>query len=111
VLPRDGNLSYYNRERKKLEYYYANPHDPKSAFHPLMRHICIDKQGSIWFASLRGVSRMSSSPRNYLQTDMDFGMEIRAFLKDSQNNFWMASKNGKIRIYDEHKNFKGYLSN
>lgn len=110
VLPRDGNLSYYNRESKKLEYYYTKPGDPTSAFLPHMRHSCKDMQGNIWFSSLRGVYRMSSSPKNYEQIYMD-GMEIRAFLCDSQNNFWVASKNGKIRIFDEQKNFKGYLSN
>ena len=111
VLPRDGNLSYYNRETKKLEYYYANPNDPQSVFHPHMRHLCIDKQGNVWFSSLRGVSRMSSSARNYEQIDMDRDMDIRAFLRDSQDNFWIASKSGKIRIFDKHKNFMGYLSN
>ncbi|NDV80393.1 hybrid sensor histidine kinase/response regulator transcription factor [Bacteroides sp. 51] len=110
VLPRDGNLSYYNRDTKELEYYYTNPNDPQSVFQPHMRHLCIDRQGNVWFSSLRGVSRMSSSAKNYEQIDMDRDMDIRAFLRDSQNNFWIASKSGKIRIFDKHKNFKGYLS-
>ena len=111
VLPRNGNLSYYNRKSKKLEYYYTNQHDPKSAFTPFMRHLYVDNQGSAWFASIRGVYRISSSPKNYEHIYTDHSMEARAFLRDSQNNFWIASKSGKIRIFDEQHNFKGYLSN
>lgn len=111
VLPRDGNLSYYDRKNKRLESYLINPEDPKSAFHPYMRDLCIDKQGNVWFTSIRGVQKISFSERNYEYTLLDYGMEVRALLRDHRNYFWVASKSGKIRVFDAQENFKGFLSN
>lgn len=111
ILPNNGNLSYYDRENKKLKDYYTDPNNPKSAFHPFIRHLYTDQQGSIWISSLRGVYRMSPSHKAYEHIYMDQNMEARAFLRDSKNHFWIASKSGKIRIYDENNNLVGYLSN
>jgi len=111
VLPREGNFSYYNRTTGKLESYLVNPDDPKSGFHPYVRNIFSDKQGNIWLTSARALKKMSFFQRNYKETELDHDMDVRAFLLDSQNNFWVASKSGKIRIFDENNNFKGYLSN
>lgn len=111
VLPRDGNLSYYNRKSKRLEYYLTNPDNPKSAFHPYIRHLCADKQGNIWISSVRGLKKMSFAKRNSEYKQLDYGREVRALFRDSRNNFWVASKSGKIRIFDAQGNFKGYFSN
>lgn len=111
VLPREGNLSYYDRKEKKLTGYLVNPDDPKSGFYPFVRNYCADNQGNLWLTSNRGAKKVSFLRKHYEEIHLDYGMEVRAFLCDSRNNFWVATKSGKIRIFDANMKLKGYLSN
>ena len=111
VMPTKGNFSFYDRNNKKLSTFYSDINNPHSAFSPLIRYCSLDKQGNFWIISSRGVKKMTFYPHIFkLEQPDDIGMETRAFLLDSSNRFWIASKSGYIRIYDENGNLIGYLS-
>jgi len=111
VLPSKGNFSYYDRQKKQLRTFYTDPNNPNSAFTPLVRYYNADKQGNLWILSARGIKKMSFYPQNFNLKQIDEkGVEIRAFLHDNANRFWVACKSGYIRIYNPDGTLRGYLT-
>ena len=45
ILPPEGNLSYYDREKKELKSMLKDSNNPKSVFSPLVRFYTLDNQG------------------------------------------------------------------
>lgn len=77
---------------------------------------CTDRNGNLWVNCddvLYKVSFPKERYRYYTHIqDSDspiYGAEIRSILYTGKE-VWMADKNGKIYIYDVHRNFIGYLS-
>lgn len=111
LLPSKGNFGYFDRKEKKIKTFYTDPHNPSSAFTPLVRYASSDNQGNTWIISARGLKKMTSYPKTYnIKQIDDKGTEVRAFLLDKSNHFWVASKSGFVRIYHPDGTFKGYLT-
>ena len=111
VLPTGGNLSYYDRKEKKLKPLLTDIDNPKSIFSPLVRFYTLDTQGNCWLATARGIDRISFFPQSYQFNQTDYEAETRAFLRDSHNRLWSASKASYIQIYAPDGSLEGYLSN
>ena len=111
VLPTGGNLSYYDRKEKKLKPLLTDIDKPKSIFSPLVRFYTLDTQGNCWLATARGIDRISFFPQSYQFNQTDYEAETRAFLRDSHNRLWSASKASYIQIYAPDGSLEGYLSN
>lgn len=77
---------------------------------------CTDRNGNLW-VNCNDVLYKISFPNEQYQyythiQDTDspiYATEIRAFLH-MEKEFWLAGKNGRIYMYDLHRNFIGYLS-
>lgn len=77
---------------------------------------CTDRNGNLW-VNCNDVLYKISFPKEQYQyythiQDADspiYATEIRAFLH-TEKELWLAGKNGRIYIYDLHRNFIGYLS-
>lgn len=110
VVPTAGNLSYYDRKDKKLKPYYTDYNDPKSKFTPVIRNHLIDKQKNFWFTNNYEMNKLSFFPSACQVESLDQGYDTRAFLTDSQQRLWIATKKGIIRIYNDNGSLKGYLS-
>ncbi len=111
VVPRGGDFCYFNRIEKKLTYLFTNPEEPSTIVSPPIRTYFTDYQGNLWFGTNNSFGKISFSKRNFNITNFgEKSIECRALLKDSRTNFWVASKNGKIRIYDKNEKLIGYLS-
>lgn len=110
MLPTEGNFCYYDRKDKKLHPLLTDINNPKSIFSPLIRYYMLDKQGNCWFATARGVEKISFFPQSYQFTFTDYEAETRSFLRDSSNRLWTASKSHFIQIYDANGDLEGYLS-
>ena len=111
MLPTNGNLSYYDRKEKKLKPLLTDIDNPKSVFSPLVRFYTLDTQGNCWLATARGIDRISFFPQSYQFNQTDYEAETRAFLRDSNNRMWSASKASYIQIYTPDGTLEGYLSN
>lgn len=111
VIPRGGNLSYFDRDEKKLNYYFSNPEDPSAIASPPIRSYLPDHQGNLWFGTTNSFGKISFFNKKFtiksLGTKTD---ECRALLRDSKNNLWVASKDGKIRLFDTNDKLLGYIS-
>lgn len=110
VLPTDGNLSCYDRKEKKLKPLLTDIDNPKSVFSPLVRFYTLDTQGNCWIATARGINKVSFFPQSYQFNQTDHEAETRAFLRDSNNRLWSASKSSYIQIYAPDGSLEGYLS-
>lgn len=110
IVPQQGYLCYYDPKSEQLKLYFADPENPGSLFAPYIRSFYADRQGNIWFNTLRGIEKLSFFPHSYELSTLDSGMETRAFLLDNQKQLWTATKRGIIRIYGGDGNLKGYLS-
>ena len=108
--PHNGNFCYYDRKSKELKAFYTDPDNPQSLFAPLVRYHYQDRQGNYWLASARGIKKMSFYPQIYNLKGIDRGFEIRAFLLDSSQRLWVASKSEYVRIYHPDGSLAGYLS-
>lgn len=79
ILPPEGNLSYYDREKKELKSMLKDSNNPKSVFSPLVRFYTLDNQGNCWLTSARGIYKLSFFPHTYNLVHIDDGFETRAF--------------------------------
>ena len=110
ILPTDGHLCYYDRQADSLSYYYKNPEDKASIYNPFIRFFMPDRQGNMWLVLNFGLDKVIVLPYNVRFDNIDYGVELRAFMTDNRNRLWVGSKTGIIRLYDSRKNFVGYLS-
>lgn len=110
VLPPEGNLSYYDREKKELKPMLKDSNNPKSVFSPLVRFYTLDNQGNCWLTSARGIYKLSFFPHTYNLVHIDDGFETRAFLCDSEKRLWVSSKAQVIRVYQPDGQLEGYLT-
>lgn len=110
LIPNDGNFCYYDRKEKKLKPLLTDINNPKSIFSPLIRSYALDNQGNCWLATARGVEKLCFFPQSYQFNLTDYEAETRAFLRDSNNRLWTASKSFLIQIYAPDGTLEGYLS-
>ena len=110
LLPTEGNFCYYDRKEKTLKPLLTDINNPKSIFSPLVRSYTLDNQGNCWFATARGVEKLCFFPQSYQFNLTDYEAETRAFLRDSNNRLWTASKSNYIQIYAPDGTLEGYLS-
>lgn len=99
LLPTEGNFCYYDRKEKTLKPLLTDINNPKSIFSPLVRYYTLDNQGNCWFATARGVEKLCFFPQSYQFNLTDYEAETRAFLQDSHNRLWTASKSNYIQIF------------
>lgn len=110
LLPTEDNFCYYDRKEKALKPLLTDINNPNSIFSPLVRLYTLDNQGNCWFATARGVEKISFFPQSYEFNQTDYEAETRAFLRDSDNRLWAASKSNFIQIYAPDGKLEGYLS-
>ena len=110
LLPTEGNFCYYDRKEKTLKPLLTDINNPKSIFSPLVRYYTLDNQGNCWFATARGVEKLCFFPQSYQFNLTDYEAETRAFLQDSHNRLWTASKSNYIQIFAPDGSLVGYLS-
>lgn len=110
VLPRGGNLSWFNPAKQALEPLYTTEDGIRKLYCPLVRLYVSDTQGNLWLGLNSGLEKMSFPQQYYQLLPLEEGMEIRALMLDKHHNLWAGSKNGSIRLYDRDQKTIGYLS-
>ena len=106
VFPRNGILSYYNREKKQLQPILLDD----KLYAPLVRSYQADEQGNLWLCTNSGVDKLSFERSNYEFMPVETGMEVRAMLIDARQRLWLATKSDKVRIYSADRQQIGFLS-
>lgn len=110
MVPHMGCLSYYDRESEMLKPYYTDYSEPDSKFTPVITNYYLDNQKNFWITNNFWMDKVSFIPSISQLSVYDNGYETRAFMVDSHNNLWAASKKGIVRIFNEDRSLKGYLT-
>jgi signal transduction histidine kinase/ligand-binding sensor domain-containing protein/DNA-binding response OmpR family regulator len=107
-----GGLASYDRDEKSFQFFRSDPSESKSISSNTVMCITEDKNGTLWVGTgLQGginkvVLKNPAFRSIAFNEQYDDYMEniVRAVYEDSNNNLWVASKGGEIKIYDEDYN-------
>ncbi|MDL2247806.1 response regulator [Bacteroides sp. OttesenSCG-928-J23] len=117
VHPFNGGLSIYDRRQKQLLPFYNEPGNPDWRFSNKLHSIASDRQGNLWMCThSKGLEKVTFLPdRFHLNTPNPLNYEslsndVRSLFQDDSGRLWMGLRDGKIRVYDPHEQFLGYLT-
>lgn len=117
VHPFNGGLSVFDREANCLRPFFNQPGAKDWKFSNKIHAMASDKQGNLWMCThSKGLEKISflpdlfkldqPTPLNYESLSND----VRSLFEDGQSRLWMGLRDGKIRIYDKHNQFLGFLT-
>ena len=111
VIPKGGNLCYFDREDQALKHYYVNSKNSQSIIAPFIRYFYSDNQKNIWFGDKNTLGKLSFFKSNFsiipIKKDE---IEVRSLMIDRIRNTWVGSKNGMLKILDRKNRLLGYVS-
>ncbi len=117
VHPYGGGFSYFDRKANKLVPFYNELGNQDWRFSNKLHSAFSDKQGNLWISShSKGLEKVTFRTSQFtLLTPVSeipetLGNDVRALCEDKDQNLWMGLKDGKLRVYDRHRNLKGYLT-
>ena len=118
VHPFGGGLAHFDREQNKLVPFYNEPGSKDWRFSNKVHSTFSDKQGNLWIGShSKGLEKVTFRPIQFHLTTPHPGEieslsnEVRSLLEDSEQNVWVGLKSGELRIYNNNRQYIGYLTN
>lgn len=108
VHPRGGGFSIYDKESDQLLPFYNEPFSQHWLFSNMMHSAYSDRQGNLWMCTrsngLEKVifydeSKFKSIPL-HVNVNSTISNEVRPIFEDSQHRTWVATKDGRVYVYD-----------
>lgn len=100
----DGRLTYAVKGKPAAP--YTGPGAMQSA-----RFCMPDRQGNLWVVAADCIYRLSFPQQRGTIMSAPDGAEVKAFLADSRQRYWIATKEDcKVRIFDSANRLVGYLA-
>lgn len=117
VHPFNGGLSVFDRTTNSLRPFYNKPGAKDWKFSNKIHSIASDRQGNLWMCThSKGLEKISFLP-DLFKLDQPVSLnyeslsnDVRSLFEDNQSRLWMGLRDGKIRVYDKHSNFLGFLT-
>ncbi len=117
VHPYGGGFSYFDRKANALVPFYDELGTRDWKFSNKIHSAFSDKQGNLWISShSKGLEKVTFRTVQFSlltpapESPESLGNEVRALCEDKDKNLWVGLKDGKIRVYDQHRVYKGYLT-
>lgn len=117
VHPYGGGFSYFDRERNRLTPFYNSLAQRDWRFSNKIHAAFSDKQGNLWICThSKGLEKVTFRPSQFkLITPIphryeSLSNEVRALCEDGEHNLWVGLKDGKLRVYDQERRERGYLT-
>jgi len=104
-----GGLALYRRTHDQFKFFINDPQDPNSISSNIIHSIAEDNTGQMWIGTgqfLGGIEKVileNPAFRHYLpETDKTEMLDnvVRAIMEDKNRSLWVATKAGRIHIYD-----------
>lgn len=116
VHPKGGGFSYYDKKTDQLKPFYNDPASSDWKFSNILHAGFIDNQGNMWLSTRsEGLEKIVFEEdvfklnhfglRN--NTVPDYG--VRGIYEDNQNRFWIGCSDGIIRIFNQQKEYLGFV--
>lgn len=109
TIPHKGIFSYYDETNRVLKAYFT-PGRNLIPYSPIIKTTYVDRQNNLWIKSQRSFIKMFFPKSPYTYMELDDYFDTKSFLSDENENLWIATKKGIIRIMDSQKKLVGYLS-
>lgn len=117
VHPYGGGFSRFDRKMNRLIPFYDELGSSNWRFSNKIHSAFSDKQGNLWVCShskgLEKVTFRSVQFNMLTPTPNDYeslSNEVRAVCEDQEHQLWVGLKDGMLRVYDQHRRYKGYLT-
>ncbi|NDW13740.1 hybrid sensor histidine kinase/response regulator [Bacteroides sp. 214] len=117
IHPRGGGFSFYDEETDKLVPFHNNVASSEWRFSNILHSLYSDKQGNLWFCTRTHGLEKATFNNNRFKTiipnpkdNTPIANEVRAVLQDCHRRLWVATKDQRLAIYDDHYHLLGYFS-
>ncbi|WP_163400026.1 hybrid sensor histidine kinase/response regulator transcription factor [Flavobacterium fluviatile] len=118
VKLKGGGFGNYNEKTNHLDYFFNNPEDENQKFSNIITTLYFDPIGILWMSTTdRGIHKIIFQKNTFQQqllvpnSKIKTENEIRAVFSDKKNRLWLASKAGKLKIYNGNLELKTPFNN
>ncbi|MCX2479849.1 response regulator [Pedobacter sp. MC2016-15] len=113
-----GGFGYFDREKNTVAYFYNQPGAADRLFSNSITCSYFDHAGIMWLGTRdRGIEKIIFQNDDFKQGHMvrnslnKSDNEIRGIYSDYQGRKWIASKSGKISLYDQNREIQDIFQN
>jgi signal transduction histidine kinase/ligand-binding sensor domain-containing protein/DNA-binding response OmpR family regulator len=113
-----GGFGYYNQKTNSLDYFFNKPGDENQKFSNIISSSYFDRSGILWISTNDGGIHKIILQKNIFQqkllvanTNNKLENEVRAIYNDKKNRLWIASKAGKLKVYQNNQEVKNLFIN
>lgn len=117
VHPYGGGFSRFDKQANTLRPFYNSLSDSSRHFSNKIHSAYSDRQGNLWMCThSKGLEKVTFRPSQFgllAPSGRGYespGNEVRAICEDHDRNLWVGVKDGKLRVYDEKRTYRGYLT-
>lgn len=118
VKLKGGGFGYFNPNTRSLDFFYNKPGDENQKFSNIVACRYFDPSGILWISTNdRGINKIIFQKNVFQQkllvnTKKDKSEnEIRAVFTDTKNRLWIASKAGKLKVFQNNQELKNLFAN
>ncbi|MDR7209396.1 two-component regulator propeller domain-containing protein [Flavobacterium piscis] len=118
VKLKGGGFSYYNPKTNTFDFFFNKPGDENQKFSNIISSMYFDPSGILWISTNdRGINKIIFQKNIFQQqllvqdTKNKSENEIRAVFTDKANRLWLASKAGKLKVYQNNQELKNLFVN
>lgn len=118
VKLKGGGFGYFNPKSKMLDFFFNKPGDENQKFSNIVACLYFDPTGILWMSTNdRGINKVIFQKNVFEQKLLVDSRknksenEIRAVFTDKKNRLWIASKAGKLRVYQNNQEVKNLFAN
>lgn len=118
VKLKGGGFGYFNQKTNSLDFFFNKPGDENQKFSNIVACRYFDPSGILWMSTNdRGINKIIFQKNVFQQKLLVDSKknksenEIRAVFTDKKNRLWIASKAGKLRVYQSNMELKNLFIN
>lgn len=109
VATHGGGLGLFDDDKEEFRFFRNDPNDPNSLSSDIAYCVAQDKSGLLWIGAGQfngGINKLMPANPMFRQLKVEKKVEslsdnvIRAISQDNRENIWLATKSGRLYVYD-----------
>ncbi|WP_170111287.1 two-component regulator propeller domain-containing protein [Mangrovibacterium marinum] len=109
VATHGGGLGLFDEDKEEFRFFRNDPNDPNSLSSDIAYCVAQDKSGLLWIGTGQfngGINKLVPANPMFRQLKVEKKVEslsdnvIRAIAQDNRENIWLATKSGRLYVYD-----------
>lgn len=106
-----GLISFDPKKNVVIKKYFPNPKNPNSTKSYTFLEVHVDKNGTLWFATERGLCKYNRSADSLIYYNLKNGLPhdiVWSILEDDHNNIWLSTWKGISKFNTKTNKFQNY---